>query len=149
MQRQNSPTKLICHQFCPSITAPCRHLNSDFQRNTKTHRNTELGRKIMVYVFLLRINCLSSSVTQKHGKISQQITRDTGKAIMTTVSFILSLHLPSIFWKTIGSKNSLSEVSYGPSNQHVTFFGWTAAPSQNRTSVSQENSQHFPVVCQN
>lgn len=102
----------------------------------------------MVYVFLLHINCLSSSVTQKHGKISWQMPRDTGKAIMTTASFILSLHLPSIFWKTTGSKNSLWEVFYGPSNLHVTFSGWTVAPSQNRTSVSQENSQHLPVLCQ-
>lgn len=65
-----------------------------------TQRPTEIlswAVKIMVCVFLLHINCLSSSVTQKHGKISQQMTRDTGKAIMTTVSFIFSLHLPRIF----------------------------------------------------
>lgn len=45
MQRHNSPKKLICHQFCPFIIAPCGHLNSDFLRNTKTHRNTEIGSK--------------------------------------------------------------------------------------------------------
>lgn len=102
----------------------------------------------MVYVFLLHINCLSSSVTKEHGKISWQMTRDTGKTIITTFSFILSFHLPNVFWKTSGTKNLLCEVSYGPCNKHVTFFGWTAAPSQNRTSVSQENSWHFPVLCQ-
>jgi len=84
------------------------------------------------------------------------MTRATGRAIMTTASFILSLCIPGqrpakylVKKQLEARKNSLWDVSYSPCNQHCHFLWMSSClfPKQN-FSLSREQSTLSCAHCQ-
>lgn len=118
--------------------------------NPIAYGNTDRGIKIVPFVFPLQINnCLSSSLTQEHGKNEVSDDKSHWKGNYDNC-FLYSL--PSrrrsktcqVFSpQQLGTIWQLWEVPYSICNQQ--FLKWAATPSRKGTLFFLENSQHFPL----